>query len=97
MSTQSEFVGGAIDQAVNEAVGDILPGAHVAFSQYNATEDVWIFTVTMPPVGDIKVPAGTELAQIIDEAEALAREARQRLVLAFGKAMLAEVEATDGN
>ena len=48
--TSSNIVAGQVDEAINQAVGDIWPGAHVAVTQYDAARRVWLFDITVPQI-----------------------------------------------
>ena len=83
-TTQTEFVGGKIDTAINEAVGDIFPTAHVAVAQHNLEQDVWIFDIVVAPIDPIAVPTGTPIGEIIGAAEDAVRLAKLKLLTAWG-------------
>lgn len=91
MATLAEHImAGKADETINEVVGDIIPGAHVAFTQYNAPEDAWTFTIVMPALPDLVIPADVitdradMLAFIAGAASELALQARRDLLISLG-------------
>lgn len=82
--TRSEFVGGKVDDAINEAIGDIWPGAHVIVTWYDANTETWTFELGTTPVPAVEAVEGAELSAIIAAAEDSVRIAKLKLLKAWG-------------
>ena len=83
-TSRDDFVGGKVEAAINEAIGDILPGAHVTVAQYYKPGDVWEFHLALPPLPAFEVPAHAHLEEIIETAERTVRAAKVQLLVALG-------------
>ena len=87
--TNSNIVAGQVDEAINQAVGDIWPGAHVAVTQYDAVRRVWLFDITVPQIPTVSVTDAAltqpgALNDLIGMAEDAVRVAKAKLLTAWG-------------
>lgn len=86
----SAIAAGQIEQAVNEAIGDIIPGAHVAIVYHTELEAGWVFEITLPAPGPVTLTDEALtvdpnwLQHLIGEAEDLVRAAKLRMLTAWG-------------
>ena len=87
--TNSDVVAGQVDEAINQAIGDIWPGAHVAVTQYDAARRVWSFDITVPQIPTVSMTDAAmfdadALGQLVAAAEDAVRVAKAKLLAAWG-------------
>lgn len=80
---RADIVSGKVDDAINEAVGDIWPGAHVVITQYNRVAETWSYTISFPDV-EIEATEELRLEEVIDRAERAVTDAKAKLLTAWG-------------
>lgn len=89
---RDDIVAGKVDQAINEAVGDIFPGAHVIIVQHiNDPEvggfwqwDIALSSLTPVQVSDRVLAHPDALDGVISLAESVVSDAKTALLKAWG-------------
>ena len=87
--TRDDIVAGKVDEAINEAIGDIFPGAHVAVTWFSAETMTWSFEIVVPSPPKVEVTETATLEEIIAAAEEAVTDAKQKLLTAWGAEVVA--------